>query len=76
MCVPHPVVIFEAILQAFGETQLAARIEAGGAEGGDLKFAAQLLRYGLQGIRQRLPADNATPVAFILSITTINNARR
>jgi hypothetical protein len=27
--------MFQAILQAFGETQLAARIEAGGAEGGD-----------------------------------------
>lgn len=28
-------VVFEEILQAFGEAQLAARIEAGGAEGGD-----------------------------------------
>jgi len=33
--VPHPGVVFEAILQPFGETQLAARIKAGGAEGGD-----------------------------------------
>jgi len=31
--VPHPGVVFEAILQPFGETQLAARIEAGGARG-------------------------------------------
>ena len=29
--VPRPGVVFEAILQAFGETQFAARIEAGGA---------------------------------------------
>ena len=33
--VPHPGVAFEAILQSLGETQLAACIEAGGAEGGD-----------------------------------------
>ena len=33
--VPHPGVVFEAILQPFGETQFAACIEAGGAEGGD-----------------------------------------
>jgi hypothetical protein len=33
--VPHPGVVFKAILQLFGETQLAARIEAGGAKGGD-----------------------------------------
>jgi len=33
--VPHPGVVFEAILQPFGETQLASCIEAGGAEGGD-----------------------------------------
>ena len=33
--VPHPGVVFEAILQPFGETQFAARIEAGSAEGGD-----------------------------------------
>jgi hypothetical protein len=28
-------VVFEAIFQAFGETQFAARIEAGGTESGD-----------------------------------------
>ena len=33
--VPHPGVVFEAILQPFGKTQLAARIEALSAKGGD-----------------------------------------
>ena len=33
-CSP-PRVVFEAILQPFGETQFAARIEAGSAKGGD-----------------------------------------
>ena len=62
--VPHPGVVFEAILQAFGHAQFAACIEAGGAEGGAGGYVGAKEAKGNRAAPSRARPHSCSEIAY------------
>jgi hypothetical protein len=67
--VPHLGVVFEAILQAFGETQLAACIESRSADGGNQGGHGMGLGAMCGRERQKVPGATFFPITWTTSKT-------